>query len=315
MNFLSLSDRIQGMFLGIAIGDALGMPVETKTPEYIKEKYGWLTEYMAPTRKGWEGKLKGTTTDDTQLTLAVSKALLIAGTSMDAQVVQHLKEKNSSTEGWGRTTTQALERLQNGTSFEISGTFTDAEYGTGNGVIMKLAPVLAYELVKGKDVSEFLIQLTKMTHNTKEALESTAAYYAALKYCAKAQEFDQAEFYKVIHQALGQDSCMLQYIDKAFSPSGFKEEDIKSIGGEGRPRFSCKYSLPLTIYCFLTAPTAIESLYEAVNAGGDTDTNASMVGALLGLFNGPDIFPKALVDGLDPKSKTDVLTHAQAWVT
>jgi ADP-ribosylglycohydrolase len=35
-----------------------------------------------------------------------------------------------------------------------------------------------------------------------------------------------------------------------------------------------------------------------VNAGGDTDTNGAMLGALLGALNGTQVFPQHLIDGL-----------------
>ncbi|MBI2633668.1 MAG: ADP-ribosylglycohydrolase family protein [Parcubacteria group bacterium] len=40
-----------------------------------------------------------------------------------------------------------------------------------------------------------------------------------------------------------------------------------------------------------------------VNAGGDTDTNGSIVGSLLGALKGVSVFPKHLIDGLWQKEK------------
>mgnify|MGYP001607376832 FL=1 len=62
-------------------------------------------------------------------------------------------------------------------------------------------------------------------------------------------------------------------------------------------------SLPFTYAFFFRNPTSIETLYDVVNSGGDTDTNGSMCGALLGALNGTAIFPQHLVDGLVGKEK------------
>ena len=59
-------------------------------------------------------------------------------------------------------------------------------------------------------------------------------------------------------------------------------------------------SLPFTYAMFLRNPRSIETLFDTVNAGGDTDTNASMVGALLGARNGMRILSgnEHLIQGL-----------------
>ena len=38
-------DKIYGMFLGVAIGDALGMPVETMSYEQIRSDFGKIDGY------------------------------------------------------------------------------------------------------------------------------------------------------------------------------------------------------------------------------------------------------------------------------
>lgn len=46
--------------------------------------------------------------------------------------------------------------------------------------------------------------------------------------------------------------------------------------------------------------TAFRALADVVRLGGDTDTNASVAGALIGARNGPTVFAPVLVDSLDP---------------
>ena len=57
-------------------------------------------------------------------------------------------------------------------------------------------------------------------------------------------------------------------------------------------------SLPFSYAFFLKAPDSIETLYEVVSAGGDTDSNGSIVGGMRGALNGRKIFPQHLIDGL-----------------
>lgn len=66
----------------------------------------------------------------------------------------------------------------------------------------------------------------------------------------------------------------------------------------GANGFHAADSLPTTWAFFFQNPQSIEALYNVVNAGGDSDSNGAMVGALLGALNGLDIFPQHLIDGL-----------------
>jgi ADP-ribosylglycohydrolase len=66
-------NKFKGCLLGLAIGDALGAPVEFLSLEKIKEKYGesGIAEYEV-----WEIFKPGSYTDDTQLSLATAKGCL-----------------------------------------------------------------------------------------------------------------------------------------------------------------------------------------------------------------------------------------------
>lgn len=57
-------------------------------------------------------------------------------------------------------------------------------------------------------------------------------------------------------------------------------------------------SLPFSYAFFLRNQDSIETLYDVVSAGGDTDTNGSIVGSMLGAKNGVKIFPEHLINGL-----------------
>mgnify|MGYP001433515367 CR=1 FL=1 len=74
-----MRNKIQGMFLGVAIGDSLGMPVETWGRERILQQYpNGIQRYETPDGHKWfAGEEAGTVTDDTQLTLAVIKGMIL----------------------------------------------------------------------------------------------------------------------------------------------------------------------------------------------------------------------------------------------
>ena len=43
-----MKDKILGSLVGVALGDALGMPTEFMTQEAIREAYGMVRELRAP---------------------------------------------------------------------------------------------------------------------------------------------------------------------------------------------------------------------------------------------------------------------------
>ena len=73
-------DRVRGCLLGLAVGDALGAPLEGLSPQQIKAHYGRVTDYVDSTlawkKKRHRWRLQGLYTDDTQQALALCDVLL-----------------------------------------------------------------------------------------------------------------------------------------------------------------------------------------------------------------------------------------------
>lgn len=74
------SDSAEGVFLGLACGDALGRPLEFKSSDEIARQYGTVTEMLAD---GTHGKPAGTVSDDTELPLRIARSL-VENESLDA---------------------------------------------------------------------------------------------------------------------------------------------------------------------------------------------------------------------------------------
>src|SRR5271170_4747499 len=76
-------DRVRGCMLGMAVGDALGGPLEGLSAQQIRTHYGRVRNYVdgvqAWKRKPHRWRLPGLYTDDTQQALALSDVLLDFG--------------------------------------------------------------------------------------------------------------------------------------------------------------------------------------------------------------------------------------------
>lgn len=339
-----LQSRIKATCLLAAIGDALGMPVEIMTAEKIAEQYGRIIDYIDPPKDHkWHGeKMKaGMWTDDWQLTMAMAQSLIRSGgIDMDDIARSHVTALEESVCGWGGSTTAAVKKIQSGVHWSESGIFN----ATGNGISMKIAPVgllLATKYPREKAVNEIckfisyrskmhvhIEEIAKMTHQSRMAIASGLAQtYAVFASITLPEEKFAENFLLMVADTcrIGEESsCGDTIIDKLsdrimqlFQTRDYEHMSLKELtrkyGGEGKARFYVLNSLSLSYALFLRNPCSIETLFDVVNAGGDTDTNASMVGALLGARNGMSILSQHqhLIDGL--WRKEEVITTAEQF--
>lgn len=320
-------DQIRGMFLGVAIGDALGMPVEGFSAKQITIKHGWLTEYVRPDGHKWfDGREAGTWTDDTQLTLLVADSLITLRSfevwDLALRHVEYWKKEGDL--GFGPTTREAIKKLGSGIHWSRSGISDNPKHGVGNAMPMKVgslgvfkaSPLLRNLKYPREHFDYRLKDFTLITHYRKVAVESAFAHVAAIKFCLEwngnrrsmIDDFITAIISacesapKVEERFKSEDSLLERF--RTFRHIPFQiaiaSDFIEKFG------YGTSYvynSLPFSYGFFLRDPFDIDTLYDVVNAGGDTDTNASIVGGMLGALNGASIFPQHLIDGLWQKER------------
>lgn len=310
----NVQDKVRGMFLGVAIGDGLGKPVETWSADRIKEKFGRITQYEdCSNHKFFENDAKGTTTDDYQLTKAIAKAFIRTGMfDLKAIAEEQVKEFAISVRGWGGSTRDSFAKIASGEHWKDAGKTNLVGRGTGNGICMKVSPIGLYlSLTNGKfiDYAPYIADVSGMSHCTSIAVTSGFAQVLAINYCFEndVNSFSEDSFSNLI---LGSaDLGKLFYPDtitdkiqdrfELIDKYVMSDDIIEAFKG------TCYVydSLPFTYAFFLRNPFSIDSLYDCISAGADTDTNGSMLGGLLGALHGVSIFPDHLIDGLQQKDE------------
>jgi ADP-ribosylglycohydrolase len=314
---MNLKDKVRGTFLGLAIGDALGKATESLSFNTIMEKFGRITDYISnPHHKYFDGAPVGSWTDDTQLSLAVARGIAHKGEfDLDAIAEEHCVEFMKTVAGWGNTTREAIAKIVDGGHWSQASLTDQPNRGVGNGVAMKVAPVGCYMALTnpecnnpqwGEDVKK-LMKLATMTHFTSMAITSGFAQTFAVFKCMMSdpENFDVKSFIRTIN---GAGMMGRRYLFKTITQDDianrfgllekYDEYPPERIIAELKGSCYVYESLPFTFMFFVRNPHSIETLYDVVTAGGDTDTNGSMLGALLGALHGTDIFPEHLVDGL-----------------
>ena len=135
--------RIEGMLLGIAIGDALGNTTESQRPHQRLEERGEIRDYLPNPHA--DDRPVGLPSDDSQMTFWTLEHLLEHG-SLEPNALTKLFASRPIF-GMGATVGEALGRFLTGTSWDSCG----VSGGAGNGALMRIAPVLIPHLKTGGD--------------------------------------------------------------------------------------------------------------------------------------------------------------------
>src|SRR5579859_5465478 len=134
-----MRDRQRGTLVGLAVGDALGAAVEFKHPGTFEPVTGY--------RSGGPHRLNsGEWTDDTSMALALADSIATVGWDINDQAQRYVEWSESgkySVNGHcfdiGITTSRSLSKFRQTTDASSSG--STSESSSGNGSIMRLAPV------------------------------------------------------------------------------------------------------------------------------------------------------------------------------
>lgn len=165
-------DNVEGMLLGIAIGDSLGITTEGLTPEYRRERYGEIRDYI-PNR--YVNEARGFPSDDTQLSFWTLEQLI----QDRGFVPEHLADRFASGDrifGIGSTVRDFLANFKSGKPWYESG-----PHSAGNGALMRIAPMLLPHLrTGGTNIWADTALSAMMTHNDRASTSACLAFVALL---------------------------------------------------------------------------------------------------------------------------------------
>ncbi len=275
----------------IAYGDALGLPAEKATAEQILQRYGRITQLIDITQNPFIGQYPaGMWSDDTQLSVAVAEALIDAdGFDMESLTNSHIKALLASPMGWGGSTQKSVERLMAGIHWRESGN----EMGEGNGILMKMAPLVYWQVARDVDTWERQRQielLTRMTHNNDLSVVTALVHADVLEVLALEVDSDEDTDHPFILRRAAEKASRYEQV---YPEAGNKTSRI--LGGMALDGYDLSKE-KIAAYCpgggfhspetlgmvyghLAITPTYPEVMFEAVNSGGDTDSTGSIAGA------------------------------------
>ena len=275
-------DRIAGALYGVAVGDALGAPLEFMNKEEILRKHGLVTEMIGG---GWLKVVPGEVTDDTQMTLCVARGIC---RNPDNPVPEIGKEFIAWYAGRpkdvGATINMAIQnKLVGEIEWIDAARLTHEQMGgksAGNGALMRTVyPGLYYTdtTVAIKTAGA----IAQMTHWDKKSTEACILYTEMINLIIESVNKEQA--LQIIRGVLQGSEYSLK-IRKQLNPTGYVVDS-----------FNC------ALHSIAATGTFEEAIIEAANLGGDADTIAAITGGLAGAIYGYREIPERWIQALDPK--------------
>ncbi len=290
-------DKFRGSILGLAIGDAMGMPFEGLTSDMIKG--AWQNKDFIS--GSYQGLRAGQYTDDT-LMMICHLENLIERRKVDPE---HLSSKfiewfdSRDLRGIGRTTLYAITRLKQGYPWDKSG--SEDYYAAGNGGAMRIAPVGLFYHRDLEGLREAVQIGVMITHNNSEAISGALAVaYLVARGVREDLNPETAISDTVAYLGDSQVSNKLVLAQELLSDEVTPSEALKTLGVSGY----VLETVASAIYCFLYTPRDFEeTVVNAVLGGGDTDTIAAVAGAISGAFNGMENIPQRWLEGVEGKER------------
>jgi ADP-ribosylglycohydrolase len=237
--------------------------------------------------------------DDSQLTLATCESIIEAGKVSAEHVAQsflHWYRARRIT-SIGSSTLKALRDLDAGCHWALAG--AKGEMSAGNGAAMRIAP-LAFHLNPEDDQDRQLIRdIARITHHNEEAYVGALAVVAAIRSLAFRQSVPGDVLLTVL-QCLPDSRVK----DRIMQLSAMPVESVGAVAAKFGASAYVVDSVPLALFAarLIEHYPFDELLRMVIEAGGDTDTNASMTAQLAGAWIGAANIPKAMIELLPEKT-------------
>ncbi len=283
---MQLIDRFRGALLGLAVGDALGAPVEGLPPWLFTPVIGMLSGGLHNIKAGqW--------TDDTSMALCLAESLVECGghdpEDQLRRYVMWLDEGHLTSRGRafgiGNTVYAALEKFKRVPSPYCGSTDPRS---AGNGSLMRLAPVPLFYCRYPEKAMELSGDSSRTTHGALAAVDACRYFGGLIAGAVVGVEKDEllsrryspAEGYFERHP-------LVPEVEEVANGS-FKDKGA----GDVRPSAYVVESMEAALWAFYNSETYSEAVLMAVNLGHDADTTAAICGALAGAHYGVGSIPE-----------------------
>jgi poly(ADP-ribose) glycohydrolase ARH3 len=284
------------------VGDIIGAAVEAESAGYVRKTFRNLDEILAlktvPEILVGEWEV-GRFTDDTQMTLGVAE-WLAGNESLDGKKL--LEVFCRAYEPWRhyasgtRLILESFHTAQERWAELATAMFPQGSYG--NGSTMRVAPVGLFLHNDLRGILRIARLSSVVTHSHYLAIQGAVLQATAVAVATRGGQ-ETGHLLRILaatlthFEELGQDTAVYKKalaeicdgIEKTVPP--IKMADVLGNG------IKAQEAVPMAIYCYLANRASFEKAIEsAIFLGGDTDTIASMTGAISGAALGERAIPE-----------------------
>ncbi len=292
---MNRKDKLRGIIFGVALGDAMGGPLEFLDRSEIKIKYGKVENMLGG---GWLDLEPGETTDDTDMTVAITMGVLSNWEAPINKIGEYFTQWfDTNPKDIGNTTRYAIESYKAIEDWEKAceeAHKLSKGKSAGNGSLMRCAPLAFLYKNDYKKMIEITRLQSKMTHYDDLCSEACCINNHTIWEILQGKEiresieialekYDSENRYK---------ACLTDDIDhKDLQPTGFVVDTLRC-----------------SLYCLLNTDDFFDAIVMAVNLGGDADTIGAITGGIAGAYYGYESLPAIWVYQLKNFNELDDLS-------
>jgi len=275
-----LHDRALGAYLGLAVGDALGATVEFMLPREIQYQYGTHRDIIGG---GWLKLKAGRVTDDTEMSLALGRALIASGgwnaNAVGDSFAAWLKSRPIDI---GNTCRRGIQRYMLDGS--LSGPVSESD--GGNGAAMRIFPVVLATLIDDAAFRQQTLEQAHLTHNHPLSDAATLALGQMTRALLKGGGVKEC---REVVKALLCEYPKFQFHPYPGRASGYIVDTMQTV-----------------LHHFFITDSFETLVVDTVNRGEDADTTGAIVGMLGGALYGAGAIPRRWLNKLDMKVVTEI---------
>jgi ADP-ribosylglycohydrolase len=337
MTDYSLSDRILGALIGAAAGDGMGAATEARTTQQIIDCFGHpVTDFETPPPDTFgAGNVAGQVTDDFSSAYFLAQSIADCGGKVSKEAVSTALVRWSEHKIFfdrfaGPTTRIAIKRCKGEPVPPSKGVNLKSRQAT-NGAAMRISPIGMFHPGNLEKTIEDSITVTMVSHDNVPALSGACAVSCAVSRAL----MPEADLYQVLQAArfgaiegerLGRlvaddvpSPSVLRRLDEAIRIAlgpGSPEEKMHALGRRIGAGLHIAEAVPCAIGFVAANPgDAVGAIIGAVNVGYDTDTIATMTGAIAGALQGASAFPPHYLPTLEGANGLQIENLAERITT
>ncbi len=298
--------RIEGMMLGLAIGDALGNTTESRLPSERRARHGEIRDYLRD---------MGYPSDDSQLAFWTLEQLIADRGFVPERVARRFGQDRIF--GIGSTVRRFLRAFHDGVPWQQCG-----QHSAGNGALMRIAPVLIPHLrAPSPELWVDAALCAMITHNDSVAIASAVALIALLwdllamdapptpewwlsRFAGVLRDLECGDSYGARSPALADFQGPLWKLLEQELPTAYDQHlPVHQACDRWYSGAYLLETVPCVLYTLLRyGDEPEEAIVRAVNDTRDNDTVASIVGAAVGALHGRAGLPHRWIEALSGRT-------------